>query len=103
MRSIAAASIRVVKWAAISLAVLVLVLVVGGFLAFRSIVEPDSAKFGTIPDEAKAAGRTRETLPAVAKPCGEEPAQQKHHAQDPKRDDCPFEDSSQYCRDGCHG
>jgi hypothetical protein len=74
MRSIAAVLRRVLKWAAISLGVLLLVLVVGGFLVFRAIVEPDSANFGTIPDEAKAAGRTRQTLPAVAKPCGEEPA-----------------------------
>src|SRR6266478_2865204 len=74
MRSIAAIVRRILKWAAISLGVLFLVLVVGGFLAFRAIVEPDSAKFGTIPDEAKAAGRTRQSLPAVAKPCNEEPA-----------------------------
>lgn len=74
MTTIAAIVKRIVKWTAITLGVLVLVLVVGGFFAFRAIVEPDSAKFGTIPDEAKAAGRTRETLPAVAKPCSEEPA-----------------------------
>ena len=65
---------RIIKWAAISLGVLVLVLVVGGFFAFRAIVEPDSAKFGTLPDEAKTAGRTPQSLPAVAKPCDQEPA-----------------------------
>ena len=64
---------RIVKWAAISLGVLVLVLVVGGFFVFRAIVEPDSAKFGTLPDEAKAAGRGPESLPAVAKPCDQAP------------------------------
>src|SRR6266567_8319570 len=74
MRSIAASVRRILKWAAISLGVLLLVFVVGGFLVFQAIVEPDSAKFGTIPDEAKAAGRTRQSLPAVAKPCSEEPA-----------------------------
>src|SRR5712691_1323988 len=72
MRSIAAILRQILKWAAVSLGVLLLVLV--GFLVFGAIVEPDSAKFGTIPDEAKAAGRTRQTLPAVAKPCSEEPA-----------------------------
>jgi hypothetical protein len=74
MRMIAAIIRRVLKWTAISLGVLVLAAVIGGFFMFRAIVEPDRAKFGTIPDEAKAAGRTRETLPAVAKPCAEEPA-----------------------------
>ena len=73
MGSIAAILGRVVKWAAITLGVLVVVLVVAGFFVFRAIVEPDSAKFGTIPDEAKAAGRTPQTLPAVAKPCSENP------------------------------
>jgi hypothetical protein len=48
--------------------------VVAGFLVFRAIVEPDSAKFGTIADEAKAAGLTRQSLPALAKPCNQEPA-----------------------------
>src|SRR5580704_1545569 len=74
MRTIAARLARVLKWAVVVLAVLILVVVVGGVLVFQAIVEPDSAKFGTIPDEAKAAGRTRQTLPAVAKPCSEEPA-----------------------------
>ena len=74
MRTIAARLARVLKWAVVVLAVLILVVVVGGVLVFQAIVEPDSAKFGTVPDEAKAAGRTRQTLPAVAKPCGEEPA-----------------------------
>src|SRR5215510_10472669 len=73
MRSIAAPLRRILKWAVISLGVLCLVLIVGGVVIFRIIVEPDSAKFGTIPDEAKRAGRTRETLPAFARPCGEAP------------------------------
>jgi hypothetical protein len=74
MGTIAAIVRRVLKWAAITLGVLVLVGLVGGFFVVRAIVEPDSAKFGTIPDEAKAVGRTPQTLPAVAKPCSEEPA-----------------------------
>ncbi len=74
MTTIAAVLRRVLKWAVIALGVLGVVLVLGGFLAFRVIVEPDSGKFGTVPDEAKIAGRTRETLPAVARPCDEEPA-----------------------------
>lgn len=69
MSIILATLLRVLKWAVISLAVLCLVLVVGGILVFRAIVEPDSAKFGTIPDEAKVAGWTRQRLPAVAKAC----------------------------------
>src|SRR5271154_3092182 len=74
MSTIAAILRRVLKWAVITLGVLCVVLVVGGFLVFRAIVEPDSAKFGTIPDEAKAAGRAPQSLPAVAKPCSDEPA-----------------------------
>jgi hypothetical protein len=54
------------------LGILCVVFLLGGFLVVRTIVGPDSAKFGTIADEAKAAGRTRQTLPAVAKPCDEE-------------------------------
>jgi hypothetical protein len=64
----------ILKWALIALGGLSVLLVVAGFLVFRAIVEPESAKFGTIPDEAKAAGRTQQSLPAVAKPCDEEPA-----------------------------
>ncbi|GGF47288.1 hypothetical protein GCM10011611_62150 [Aliidongia dinghuensis] len=81
MRTIAAIVGRVLKWAAISLAALVLVAIVGGFLALWAIVEPDRSKFGTIPDEAKAAGRTRQSLPAVAKPCSEEPADCSYFAE----------------------
>jgi hypothetical protein len=64
---------RIFKWGALGLAALSILLVVGGVLLFRAIVEPDSAKFGTIPDEAKSADRTRQSLSAVAKPCSEEP------------------------------
>ena len=73
MSTIAAILKRVVKWAAITLGVLILLLIFAGGVAFRAIVEPDSAKFGTIADEAKTAGRTPESLPAVARPCSEEP------------------------------
>ncbi len=73
MRTITQITGRILKWLAISLGVLCVIAIAGGFLAFRAIVEPDSAKFGTIPDEAKAAGRTRQSLPALAKPCSEEP------------------------------
>ena len=66
MRTIAAIVKRVLKWVAISLGVLVLAAVVGGFFVFRAIVEPDSAKFGTIADEAKRAGRTPQSLPACS-------------------------------------
>ena len=71
MTTIAAVLRRVLEWAVITLGILCVVLLLGGFLAFRIIVEPDSGKFGTVPDEAKLAGRTRETLPAVARPCDE--------------------------------
>lgn len=71
----------IVKWAAISAGVLLVVLVIAGILAFRAIVEPDSSAFGTVPDEAKRAGRTRESLPAVAKPCGDQPADCSYFAQ----------------------
>jgi hypothetical protein len=74
MTSIAAILRRIVKWAAITVGILVVVLIVGGFFVFRAIVEPETAKFGTVPDEAKVAGRTPESLRAVAKPCSEEPA-----------------------------
>jgi hypothetical protein len=59
---------RILKWAAIALGVLAFVAVVAGILVVRTIIEPDRAKFGTIPDEAKAAGRTRQTLAASAAP-----------------------------------
>lgn len=81
MSFIAAILRRLLKWAAITLGVLGLIVIFGGFLAFRILVEPDSAKFGTIPDEAKAAGRTRESLPAVARPCGEAPTDCNYFAQ----------------------
>ena len=66
MGTIVAVLRRVLKWSVAVLAVLSVVLLVGAFLVLWAVVEPDSAKFGTIPDEAKAAGRTRETLPAAA-------------------------------------
>src|SRR6266566_199558 len=66
MGTIVAVLRRVLKWSVAVLAVLSVVLLVGAFLVLWALVEPDSAKFGTIPDEAKAAGRTRETLPAAA-------------------------------------
>jgi len=81
MRTIAAILRPILKWAAISLGVLIVVVLVGGFVAFRMIVEPDSAKFGTVPDEAKAAGRTAQSLPEVARPCDVEPADCSYLAQ----------------------
>jgi hypothetical protein len=74
MSIIATIARRILKWVVIAVCVLILLAIFGGGVAFRYLVEPDSAKFGTIPDEAKAAGRTHQSLPAVAKPCGEEPA-----------------------------
>src|SRR5580765_8511447 len=68
MRTIAAMLGRILKWSVIVLAVLSVVLLVGGFFAFRAVVEPDSAKFDAIPDEAKEAKRTRESLSAEAVP-----------------------------------
>ena len=44
-------------------------------------MEPDSGKFGTIADEAKAAGRTPQSLPALARPCSEEPADCNYFAE----------------------
>ena len=73
--------VRILKWAVIALVGLVVVLSVAGLLIVRALVEPDSAKFGTVPDEAKVAGRTAQTLPAVAKPCSEEPADCSYFAQ----------------------
>ena len=73
MSTIATLLGRVLKWAMISAGVVLLVAVVGGFFLARALVEPDSARFGTLPDEAKAAGLTREALSAVAK-CREQPA-----------------------------
>ena len=73
MSTITARLRRILKWSLVALAGLCLVLVVGGVLVFRAIVEPDSAKFGTIPDEAKAAERTPQTLPALAESCSKEP------------------------------
>lgn len=65
---------RILKWTGISLLALVVVVGVVAVFVVRALIEPDSAKFGTVPDEAKKAGWTREMLPAVAKPCDVEPA-----------------------------
>jgi hypothetical protein len=73
MKNVGAIFKRILKWAVVSALVLIVVIAVGGYLLFRAIVEPDSRRFGTIPDEAKVAGRTRDTLPALAKPCNEGP------------------------------
>jgi hypothetical protein len=72
---------RIVKWTVISLVSLVVIVCVAGLLIVRAVVEPDSSKFGTVPDEAKKAGWTREKLPAVAKTCEEEPADCNYFAQ----------------------
>ena len=63
----------ILKWTVISLVGLAVILSVAAVLVVRALIEPDSAKFGTVPDEAKTAGWTREKLPAIAKPCGQEP------------------------------
>jgi hypothetical protein len=74
LRTIATIAGRALKWIAITLGILCVAAIVGGFFAFRVLVEPETAKFGTVPDEAKAAGRTAQSLPAVARPCSVEPA-----------------------------
>src|SRR5262245_35550671 len=73
MRTIATLLGRILKWAVVSVGALLLIAIVGGFFLARALVEPDSSKFGAIPDEAKAAGLTREALSLVAK-CRERPA-----------------------------
>jgi hypothetical protein len=72
---------RILKWTVISLVGLAVILSVVTVIIVRAVVEPDSAKSGTIPDEAKKAGWTREKLPAVAQPCKEEPADCSYFAQ----------------------
>ena len=67
MRAIAVLG-RVLKWVAIVAAVLVVVILVVGVVVLRAVIEPDSARFGTIPDEAKAAGLSAKDLPAAAAP-----------------------------------
>ena len=74
MRTIGAIFGRILKWAAIAVIGMCPLIAVSGFLVLRAIVEPDSGKFGTVADEAKEAKWTREKLPAVTKPCSEEPA-----------------------------
>ena len=56
---------RVLKWAALALAGIVVVALAGAALAFYLLVEPQWSKFGTKPDEAMAAGRTRATFHAA--------------------------------------
>jgi hypothetical protein len=68
MRRIAAVLLGMVKWAAVVAAVLVVLVLVGGFFVVRAIVEPDSGKFGTVPDEAKTAGLTRDKLAGAGDP-----------------------------------
>jgi hypothetical protein len=72
---------RILKWVVISLVGVAVILSVVVVLIARALVEPDSAKFGTVPDEAKKAGWTRQKLPAVAKPCSEEPIECSYFAQ----------------------
>ena len=59
---------RILKWMASVVLALVLVVAVAGFLALRAFVEPDEELFGTIPDEAMAAGLTREDFTAASDP-----------------------------------
>lgn len=74
MSTLARIGLRVLKWASITLGVLVVVAIIGGVFAVRAIIEPDTAKFGTIPDEAKAAGRTAQSMPAIYQSCNDQPA-----------------------------
>src|SRR5690242_20669975 len=74
MRTIARILRRVLKWTTIALGVLAQVVIIGGGLVFRAIVEPDSGQFGKPPDETRQAGRTAQSLAAVARSWYEEPA-----------------------------
>ncbi|GGF63719.1 hypothetical protein GCM10007301_24380 [Azorhizobium oxalatiphilum] len=59
---------RILVWSALCLAGLVIVIAVAGLLVVRSIIEADTAAFGTKPDEAKIAKRTPQSLPASSAP-----------------------------------
>lgn len=59
---------RILKWLAGAVVVLLLAVAVVGYLALRAFVEPDEELFGTIPDEAKAAGLTRTDFTAANDP-----------------------------------
>ena len=59
---------RVLKWVAGLILVLVVTVGIVGFLVLRAFVEPDEDLFGTLPDEAKAAGLTRADFTAAPEP-----------------------------------
>ncbi|TPE49245.1 hypothetical protein [Amaricoccus solimangrovi] len=59
---------RIIGWILAVLAGLALFVLIVGFFAVRGFVEPDSGSFGTLPDEAKQAGRDAESLRAAGEP-----------------------------------
>ena len=59
---------RILGWLVAVLTGLALVVAVLGFFLVRSFVEADSDRFGTLPDEAKAANRDAESLKAAGEP-----------------------------------
>jgi hypothetical protein len=71
----------ILKWTAMALVGVAVILSVTAVLVVRALVEPDSAKFGTMPDEAMKAGWTHDKLAAVAKSCDQEPADCSYFAE----------------------
>ncbi|MGE0418920.1 MAG: hypothetical protein AB7O80_19115 [Acetobacteraceae bacterium] len=68
MRVLFRALRHAVKWIAIGFSILVPLTVIGAAALLWAIIEPDSSRFGTIPDEAKAAGRSPASLAAANDP-----------------------------------
>jgi mono/diheme cytochrome c family protein len=56
---------RVLKWVALALTAIVVIAIVGAVVAYYTFVAPQWSQFGTKPDEAMAAGRTRATFRAA--------------------------------------
>ena len=56
---------RAIKWSAIVLVTLLVILLLVAFLVVRALVEPDSSKFGKVKDEATLEGLTRADFPAA--------------------------------------
>lgn len=65
MRTFATALRRIVKWVLIGIAALVPLVVIGALVLLWVVTEPDSSKFGTVPDEAKQAERTPQSFPGA--------------------------------------
>lgn len=59
---------RILGWTLGIVAGLAVVAVIATVLVVRAVIEPDARAFGTIQDEALAAGRTRESFPAAGEP-----------------------------------